>query len=352
MLVRSLSLRRLAMHYLGDGPRSAVSVRQILGRPSGPVQLGVRNAQISVLPHNLALLVWPASYLGALDEGTLGEAEARARAGVVLEICERVRVLSPDVVGLCEVFDNDERRAIRTVLQDLYPFSKEGPQHPGPDVESDGGLLLLSKYSILTDSKYIFPDNDFPDSLASKGILHIRVRGPAWPSALDIFYSHTQNPSTGNEIRELYPDDFRGPRLSTGEIALYKQLESMHNFVDSHADAKLPALIMGDLNIAAANSAHYRKLLTTLDGFRDTWTLAGHSVTSGPTYVVDNNFYEDSDDRPSSDSRLDYILLRPGRRACPITADVEVLKFTRNDRYISDHFGVRAVFDPIAVVDP
>jgi hypothetical protein len=33
-------------------------------------------------------------------------------------------------------------------------------------------------------------------------------------------------------------------------------------------------------------------------------------------------------------------------------ADVKVLKFTHNNRYISDHFGVQAVFDPIAVVDP
>jgi hypothetical protein len=55
-------------------------------------------------------------------------------------------------------------------------------------------------------------------------------------------------------------------------------------------------IIIGDLNIPAANSANYRKLLNTLDGFRDTWTLVGHSVTSGATYPFANSFYDDADD--------------------------------------------------------
>ncbi|MCZ4588219.1 endonuclease/exonuclease/phosphatase family protein (plasmid) [Rhodococcus opacus] len=269
----------------------------------------------------MALLVSPAPYLGT------------DREGVVSEICARIRRLAPDIVGLCEVFSDGERTEISTALQDLYPFVREGPDED--DLESDGGLLLLSRFPLLAVNDFIFRDCDGVDCLANKGILHIRVRGPSWPSALDVLYSHTQNISTSN-----------------GQSALYAQLEKMRDFVQRHADIGLPALIMGDLNIPATTSVHYRTLLNTLGGFRDAWTLAGNAVTSGPTYVADNNFYDDTADRPGSDERLDYILLRPGSSACPVTADVEVMRFTYNGRFISDHFGVLAVFDPIAVVDP
>lgn len=343
MAGRNLSLRRLATHRLAAGPRSTVALRQTLGRPSGTIRLGVRNAPISVLIHNMALLP---------DLGLVNPYLGTDRAGVVSEICARIRALSPDIVGLCEVFEFVEAFEIIATLDDLYPFARNGPAHPGLSFEEGGGLVLLSKFPPLAEDAFIFPDTDGIDSWASKGIFHIRVRGPSWPSALDVFYSHTQNPSTGSWVRGLYPDDFPGPHLSTGEAALYAQLDSMRDFVDSHADLALPALIMGDLNIPATNSAHYRTLLNTLGGFRDTWTLAGNTATSGPTYVADNNFYEDIDDRPGSDERLDYILLRSGSRACPITADVSVVRFKHNGRFISDHFGVLAVFDPIAVVHP
>lgn len=319
MAGRSLSLRSLARHRLAGGPGIALSVREILGRPSGAVRLGVRNAQISVLTHNMALLVFPAPYLGT------------DREGVVSEICARIRVLSPDIVGLCEVFSDGERAEIYAALQDLYPFFREGPDED--DVESDGGLLLLSRFPLLAVNDFIFRDCDGWDCWANKGILHIRVRGPGWPSALDIFYSHMQDIST-----------------SDGQSALYAQLASMREFVELHADIDLPAIILGDLNIPAGNSAHYTELLRTLRGFRDTWTLVGNTVDSGATHVVNNDFYEDTDDRPGQDKRLDYILLRAGRRACAITADVEVMRFTHNGRFISDHFGVWAVFDPFAAV--
>lgn len=83
----------------------------------------------------MALLVAPGDYLGT------------DRDGAVAEISARIRALSPDVAGLCEVFSDGERENIRTALSDLYPYFQEGPDED--DFESDGGLLLLSKHPYL-----------------------------------------------------------------------------------------------------------------------------------------------------------------------------------------------------------
>lgn len=126
----------------------------------------------------------------------------------------------------------------------------------------------------------------------------------------------------------------------------------MQEFIQQQADPALPAIVTGDLNIPAENPQHYAQLMARLAGIRDCWTIAGNSVPSGPTSVRESTFYEDADDRPARDERLDYVLLRAGTRAIPIVSEIEILKFTRNGRFISDHFGVRAVFRVTAVLDP
>jgi endonuclease/exonuclease/phosphatase family metal-dependent hydrolase len=91
-------------------------------------------------------------------------------------------------------------------------------------------------------------------------------------------------------------------------------------------------------------------MLNGLGGVRDSWTLLGNSVESGHTVVSDTNFHEDADDRPARSERLDYVLLRAGHRAIPIVSSIEVLRIQRNGRFISDHFGVFATFDRVALV--
>jgi endonuclease/exonuclease/phosphatase family metal-dependent hydrolase len=316
----ALSIRRLAAH-VPAAPATPTGLRRLLGRPSGPLRLDARPAPISVMTHNMALLVAPGDYLGT------------DRDGAVAEISARIRALSPDVVGLCEVFSDGEREDIRGALRDLYPHFQEGPDEA--DLESDGGLLLLSRHPLLAANAFIFRDCDGVDCFANKGMIHIRVRGGSWPTALDVFYTHAQDISTGD-----------------GVATLYAQLSAMQAFIERNADPALPAIVMGDLNIPGENPQHYAQLLGRLAGARDCWTLAGNSAASGPTAVRESNFYEDADDLPAQDQRLDYVLMRAGRRAIPIVSGVEILRFTRNGRFISDHFGLRAVFETTAVVGP
>lgn len=315
---KALSLRRLADH-IGRTPQDVRSLRKLLGRPSGPLKLTVRFAPFSVMTHNMALLVFPGNYLGT------------NRDGAIVEIVARVRALVPDVVGLCEVFSDSERTRISNALRDLYPYVREGPDEA--DLESDGGLLLLSRHSILTADAMIFRNCDGPDCFANKGMIHIRIQPISWPTPLDIFFSHAQDIST---------DD--------GVNTLYSQLNAMNDFIASRGEPAVPKIIMGDLNIPGDNPQHYAQLLSRLGGPRDCWTLAGNQAASGHTVVIDNNFYDDPDDRPSSNQRLDYVLMKAGTRLVPVLEDIKVLKFQRNGRFISDHFGVHASFDKIALI--
>jgi endonuclease/exonuclease/phosphatase family metal-dependent hydrolase len=184
---------------------------------------------------------------------------------------------------------------IRSALHDLYPHFREGPDED--DFESDGGLLVLSRHPLIATHFFIYRDCDGDDCFANKGMIQIRVQGGAWPTPIDVFYTHAQDIST---------DD--------GVTTLYAQLLKMQEFLQSRADPDFPALVMGDLNIPAENPQHYAQLLSRLAGMRDCWTIAGNSAASGPTSVRDSNFYDDADDRPAQDQRLDYVLLRAGKR--------------------------------------
>lgn len=312
------SVRRLLEHRPVD-PAAPYGLRTLLDRPSGRLGLRVIPMPVSVLVQNMALLVAPGNYLG------------RDRDGAIDELCDRLEAWQPDVVGLCEVFADGERDRIRRRLRSRYPHTRDGPDEA--DLESDGGLLLLSRWPITASADVIYRDCDGADCFANKGMIHARIQAPGWPSAVDVFLTHAQNIET---------DD--------GQAALYAQLDTMRDFVDRRSDRDLPALVLGDLNIPGEQERHYRQLLDRLPGFRDCWTMAGHAPDSGATLISASSFHEDPDDRPDSDQRLDYVMTRPGRRTVPLLDDIEILRITRRDRLISDHLGLLARFDRAAVV--
>jgi endonuclease/exonuclease/phosphatase family metal-dependent hydrolase len=271
------------------------------------------------MSQNMALLVAPASYLGT------------DRKGAIAEIISRITALSPDVVGLCEVFADGERETIRTRVQHIYPHFQEGPDED--DFESDGGLLLLSKHPMLQHHQIIYRDCAGDDCFANKGIIYARVHPPNSPMPYDIFFSHTQN------IEE-----------DGGREALYAQLTRMKEMIQNHADPNIPTFIMGDLNIPGEVPEHYNQLIGRLGQPVDFWTVAGNTPRSGFTFTSDNNFYEDDDDIPDQNQRLDYILMKAGMRFIPILTKIEILKFDRGGRFISDHFGLHAQFEQLVQV--
>jgi len=314
----TLSVRHLGRHISGSPARPS-SLRWLLNRHNGRVQVSVRFAPLSVMTHNMGLLVAPGNYLGT------------DRSGSIDEIVARISALQPDVVGLCEMFADGEREFVRSKLRLIYPHFSEGPDEF--DLESDGGLLLLSRHPVLFARDIIYRDCDGSDCFANKGILHMRIQPPAWPTPLDVFFTHMQNIAT-----------------SDGTRALYAQLSHLQRFMDLHGSPGVPKMILGDLNIPAGEAHHYTEMINRLGGPRDCWTIAGNPVASGETFVRDNNFYEDSDDKPTRDERLDYVLLKAQHTAIPILSTIEILKFQRNGRLISDHFGLLARFEKVALI--
>lgn len=314
----TLSLRRVISH-LGRTPEAGV--RRAVDRPMSPFRISAKEINFSIMTHNMGLLVFPGNYLGT------------DRSGAIREIVAQIRSFLPDVVGLCEVFDDDEREEIRDALVNDYPYWRDGPDED--DFESDGGLLVLSRHPLLAAGQTIFRDSDGADSFANKGIIHIRIRPRPlqWPVPIDLFYSHMQDIET---------DD--------GVNTLYAQLSAMNLFIGQRAGSHYPRFIFGDLNIPAEQAGHYNQLLSRLGRPLDCWTLAGNAVSSGFTFDAENNFYDEPEDRPNVNHRLDYVLLKANNVAVPIISNIDVLKFRRNGRNISDHFGLRATFKHLAVI--
>lgn len=319
MLDNSITIRQLSRH-ISNQPLLPLGLRQILRLEKANLRLQVKMASFSIMTQNMGLLVFPGAYLGTDREGAINE------------IISRIKSISPDVVGLCEVFADGEREMIRISLLPIYPHFQEGPDEA--DLESDGGLLLLSKHPILQHHQIIYRDCVGNDCFANKGVIHIRVQPPNSPMPYDVFFSHTQN------IEE-----------DGGKGALYAQLTRMNQMVQDYADSNIPTLIMGDLNIPGEVPGHYNQLIERLEKPVDFWTVAGNTPSSGFTFASDNNFYADDDDNPHQNQRLDYIMMKAGLKFIPILKNIEILKFTHGSRFISDHFGLRAQFEQLVQIN-
>ena len=304
----NVTIRELFRH-LKLNPSAPYELRKVLGFKDDKLTLRNRATPFSLMTQNTALI-------------TVGY-DGTDRGGVVGKLIERIRALSPDVVGLCELFDDDQREHIRNSVKNIYPFFMEGPDTDNP--REDGGCLLLSKHEPRATNAMIYIASDGTDSLANKGALHMRIWPPGAPHPFEIFYTHTED-------------------IDGGVPELYAQLTELNAFINGVADPDNPAFIFGDINIPGEMPIHYAQLMSRLNNPTDLWLAAGHSPERGFTFASDNNFYEDPDDNPHLNQRLDYVLMRPGRKLVPIINDIEILKFKLNGRDISDHFGLRATF--------
>lgn len=313
------SVRKMVRH-LSNQPPANFKLREFLGLKSKPFKLKARPAPFSAMTQNMALVVFPAGYLGT------------NREAAIAEIIKQIKTLSPDVVGLCEVFGDDERAHIWAKVIDTYPFYIEGPDSSNPI--QDGGCMLISKHPPVGPPHYmIYSDATGGDIWALKGVLHMRIKTPTSPVPYDIFYSHSQN-----------------IEVSGGQEVLYGQMMELGVFINTHADPNNPIFVMGDLNMPGEVPKHLKELLTRLTGLDrpngavDLWLVSG-GAPNDCTFVAANNFYEDDSDNPKLNRRLDYIIMRAPRTFVPLVKTMEILKFKANGRNMSDHFGLRGVFE-------
>ena len=261
------------------------------------------------------------------------------------------------MVGLSEIFDDDERARVRSSLADLYPpvRSREGPDER--DFTEDGGLLLLlSRHPIVASHSTIYRQAVGADVVANKGALHVRIQPAGHPTAYDVVLTHTQNPNEG------------GPEAARSVVR--QQLDHLASFVAACTDPTRPCLIMGDLNTDALDNARtgdapptpglHADLLRRLGNPDDIWQRHGdtrsslYGITSDDLGLFGSHATRTSDhpDRGVNGTRIDVVLARPGSSwmAEFESCRVEVVR-TPGGQDISDHYGVAAVQRGVGKVD-
>ncbi len=283
-------------------------------------------APLTFYQQNMALMVSPAPYKGTSRSAAIDRVVAHLRAQV------------PDVVGLSEVFADDERATIRSRVADLYPYYREGPDEA--DLESDGGLLLLSRHPIVEGHQTVFRHCTLEDCLANKGVLHARIRVAGHPADYDVFLSHTQNPDAGG--------------TETARPSVQRQMTQMAQFIQAYSSPTRPSLLMGDLNTdgyegrcSSAKPNIYWDMMNRLGHPEDLWTGAWW-MCDGITFDSASAFSPSSPMRDPADAarkrvgeRLDHFLRwrSPHFLIAHEPVRVEILQ-PYWGRDLSDHYGL------------
>lgn len=282
-------------------------------------------ASLTLFQQNMALLVAPAPYKGTERERAIDT------------LIQNLRREQPDVVGLSECFADGERAEIKRELASIYPHTVEGPDED--DLESDGGLLILSRHQITQRHQTVYRQCRGEDCLANKGALHIRIEPRGHPTGYDVFHSHLQSPDPTLATPE------RGP-LTSSRDKIRLQLTHLSSFIQAFSSPERPAILMGDLNTNGINPTLYADFLERLRRPVDLWQTSGrgpgitfddaNTFQGGPTYDVSSSV------RHRRGSRLDYFLLWPGSRFVPTFTDSQVIVWQSSPgRDMSDHYGLR-----------
>ena len=299
--------------YSRNNHSTSMGIRHIVESPTKQIQLHAARTQFSIITQNVGLLPPPLS------------AHTPDRNAAITELLKNLRILSPSVVCLSEVWVEREKERIRSELKDIYPHSLQGPDEPDL-FEQDGGLLFLSKYPINKPDYAIYRTSEGPDSLANKGVLYGQVHPTGSVVPWNVFCTHTQDDAP----YPSFPPGLNDKPLSD----LYKQITTLGNFIQVKTAAEAfvnPTIVAGDFNINGLVIERYNQMLLRLGKptVIDTW-LAHRPRDKGLT---------------TDGSRIDYILLRSGVSFIPVVERIEIIKWSYGGQPISDHYGLYAKFD-------
>lgn len=296
-------------------------------------------APISFLTQNMALLPqsYPIPIVGPAIAGLLPMYKGRDPRNTVIDaLILHLQESRPDVVGLTECWLHDERSRIRQELQELYPFAAEGT------IENDqwmnGGLLLLSKHTILEIHRTVYQAYIGEDGFSNKGALHVRIEVPNHPSQYDIFLTHLQ--SCEPELAVLSNS---GKGINCNEKLQIYQISQLNAFVHAYLCPHRPALLMGDFNHDGCKENIIKTLIERLGDPKDIWQLT-RKKEKGITHDEYRSFEKDNSDtdRHKSGSRYDYFFSHFLNTLFePSYSDTKIVTWrTNSGRDLSDHYGL------------
>ncbi len=289
---------------------------------NGSILYSLIPSQLSFVVQNMGLL--PKKLLEIIPIGSFTYKGTNREQAIAI-LVQKLRQEQPDVVGLCEVFDNEEKDRIQENLRDVYPYSLKGPDKQ--NIYYNGGLLLLSKNEIVQNSQIVYSQGSSFDNVTNKGVLYARVKASGHPTEYDIFLTHTQDAEASADAPQK----------------LRQQLRELAGFINQHSDPKTPTLLMGDLNVNGFNAGFYQEMLSLLNKPED--LLPGVI-----TYDENGSFQSDKPTRPIDDPQrhkhgqnLDYFFVWRGSNFHSVYDKTEVIVWQSSPgRDISDHYGLKA----------
>lgn len=245
------------------------------------------------------------------------------------------------IVGLCEVWDEDERKVIKEEIGKKYYYEfARGSEHP---VQLSSGLLTfgIDKAGIVSYYRQVFEEEGGGvDSYAEKGMLYteieLRVPGSSFKPCIDLFITHLHA-----EEKET-----RG-----------KQVVELVNFIKKHRKPENPVIVAGDFNISSLEKTggEYALLLYNMASIdmEDIWLsrggLAGGTsinaddpekenpdytpvcefdATSGVDFCTDYPKTNLSNDKQIPGKKLDYVFVEQAKTSHSILIDVPRIRRT------------------------
>lgn len=163
-----------------------------------------------------------------------------------------------DIIAFQEAFAFGNHRIDRLIqeAQQNYGFDYiMSPRHQLWHFAADGGLLLLSKYRIVTSNTLEFPRGIHSDHFAYKGALHGLIELDATTKTMvHVFTSHLQSSYLKN-----------GQRSKEDVLVRLEQFSRLHQFIHQTTQdndnnninkendtTDIPVVVMGDFNIDSA----------------------------------------------------------------------------------------------------
>jgi endonuclease/exonuclease/phosphatase family metal-dependent hydrolase len=230
-----------------------------------------------------------------------------------------------DVLMLQEVFASGRGSFLQTLAQQ-YPYQTRILDKPGLNIY-DGGVVILSRYPIVAEGQYVYPDCSGTDCFADKGVNYAQVikQGKAY----HVFATHTASFDT---------DVARENRQ--------KQFKQMRDFAQSLSIPQDETVIYGgDFNVNKRKfSEDYQQMFRQLQA-----DIPGYSGYTESTFDPRiNEFAGTALSGGENVEYLDYIVVSNEYRPAQMNVnDVKVPRSTDAKLWskwnLSDHFPVTSV---------
>ncbi|CZF77923.1 sphingomyelin phosphodiesterase [Grimontia marina] len=231
-----------------------------------------------------------------------------------------------DVIALQEVFANGRGSFLRRLAAE-YPYQTQMLSKNSSNIY-DGGVVIVSRYPIVNETQFIFPDCSGTDCFADKGVNYAEIIKGG--KAYHVFATHTASfdTDTAREYRQRQ----------------FQQIRALANSLDISANDTV--IYSGDFNVNKLKfPGDYQQMIENLAAVEPTYS--GYTESTFDPRI--NNFAGEALSGGEHIEYLDYVMIsreygsntatNDNRVDVPRTTDARLWKHWN----LSDHFPVAAV---------